>query len=199
MHPMIPPTRLRLGALLCALSSFVASPSASAAPQTLTLDPATTKISFVLGATLHSAKGSIRFTKGVITFDDEKGAASGERVIEATSASTEQASGDRNMHADVLESARFPVIVFRPDRIDVKRRDVEGADVELHGSLDMHGQQHPVVLPAKLVAHGKHLMIETTFRVAYVDWGMRDYSNFILRVDPFVDVTVSSGGQLGTP
>jgi polyisoprenoid-binding protein YceI len=196
---MISPTRLRLFALLFAISSFVANAPAWAAPQTLTINPAETNIAFVLGATLHSAKGSIRFTKGTIQFDDETGTASGELVIDATSATTQQESRDKNMHADVLESARFPVIVFRPDRIDVKRRAADSADVELHGILDMHGQQHPLILPAQLVAHGKHLMIETKFRVQYVDWAMRDYSNFILRVDPFVDVTVQGAGQLGTP
>lgn len=191
--------RASLAAIGCVISLCVSGTPALAAPQTLVLDPAATKISFVLGATLHSADGTIRFEKGTIAFDDETGAASGELVIDATSATTEQASRDKNMHADVLESAHHPVIVFRPERIDVKRRDANSADVELHGSLEMHGQQHPLVLPAKLVAHGKHLVIETTFRVAYVDWGMRDYSNFILRVDRFVDVTVHGAGHLGTP
>ena len=37
------------------------------------------------------------------------------------------------------------------------------------------------------------------FEVAYVDWGMRDYSNFVLRVDRHVTVTVHAEGALATP
>ncbi len=190
---------LRRSALTGALLFGFSGASAWAAPQTLTVDPAATKIEFVLGATLHSADGSIRCTRGTITFDDETGAASGELVIDATSATTQQESRDANMHADVLESARFPEIVFRPERITVLRRGTSEAEIELSGTLDMHGQTHPLVLPANLVGSGAKLAITTKFRVPYVDWGMRDYSNFLLRVDRFVDVTVTSEGLLGTP
>ena len=53
------------------------------------------------------------------------------------------------------------------------------------------------MLPAKLVygADGG-VAIESAFRVEYVNWGVPDYSTFILRVDRFVDVTVEAEGRL---
>jgi len=172
---------------------------AGAAMQTLTLDPVATKIEFVLGATLHSAEGSIRVEKGLIEFDADTGTASGEIVIDATSAETGLASRDRNMHADVLESARFPRMVFRPERLEVQRRDATSADVTLRGILDMHGRQLPLALPAKLAARDGRIEIEIAFDLPYVDWGLVDYSNFVLRVDRFVSVKVHGEGVLATP
>jgi polyisoprenoid-binding protein YceI len=180
--------------LVCAFSTAA---SATAATQTLTLDPAATKIEFVLGATLHSADGTIRLERGRVEFDPDSGRASGEIVIDATSAETGLASRDHNMHADVLESARFPKMTFRADRLEVAKRDATSADVTLYGVLSMHGQEHPLALPAKLVAHDGRVSIETAFDLPYVDWGVRDYSNLVLHVDRFVHVKVHGEGVLG--
>jgi polyisoprenoid-binding protein YceI len=188
-------TALRLAALV----ALCAAQPAAAAEQTLRLDPAATQIGFALGATLHTVRGSLALASGEIRFDAESGAASGELVIDATSARTGRASRDRNMHRDVLESEAHPRIVFRPQRLALLRRDAASADVELRGVLEMHGQQHPLALPAHLTLADERVGIETRFRVPYVDWGMRDYSTLILRVDRFVDVTVKSEGRLSTP
>ncbi len=176
--------------------SFWTAAGATAATQTLTLDPVATKIEFVLGATLHSADGTIRLEQGRVEFDPDVGAASGEIVIDAKSAETGLASRDHNMHADVLESARFPRMTFRPNRLEVARRDATSADVTLHGVLSMHGQEHALALPAKLFAHDGRISIEIAFDLPYVDWGVRDYSNLVLRVDRFVHVKVHGEGVL---
>ena len=151
----------------------------------------------MLGATLHSAHGTIGLERGIVEFDPDAGAASGEIVIDATTAETGLASRDRNMHSDVLESARFPTMTFRPDHLEVGRRDATTADVTLHGVLAMHGQEHPLALPAKLALHDGRVSIEMEFDLPYVDWGVPDSSNFVLRVDRFVVVKVHGEGVLG--
>jgi len=186
-------------AVACLAALVVGSGAARAAEQTLRLDPAATTIAFVLGATLHEADGSVKLAGGTLTFDADAGTAAGEIAVDATSATTDLSSRDAKMHAEVLESARFPRIAFRPSAIVVGRRDATTADVELRGVLDLHGESRPFVVPAHLVAKDGRLAIESRFRVPYVDWGMRDVSNLILRVDRFVDVTVRSEGTLGTP
>jgi len=178
------------------LALFAPAPSAGAAPQRLTLDPDGTAISFTLGATLHSVEGELRLSGGEIRFDPDTGAAAGELVVDATSARTGMGSRDRNMHRDVLESERYPRIVFRAARLRVVRREARSAEIELAGVLDMHGQQRPLVLPARLAAMGDRVAIETSFRVPYLDWGMQDQSTLILRVDRYVDVTVRAEGRV---
>ena len=172
------------------------APCAGAAPQELTLDPGSTAISFTLGATLHRVEGEFRLSTGAIAFDPDTGVAGGELVVDATSARTGMGSRDRNMHLDVLESERYPRIVFRAERLRVVEREARRAVVELEGVLDMHGNQRPFVLTARLAAIGDRVAIETSFRVPYVDWGMRDESTLLLRVDRYVDVTVRADGRI---
>jgi polyisoprenoid-binding protein YceI len=182
---------VRSGALvLAALSLGTAAP---AAEQTLELDAARTTIGFALGATLHSVAGELALVEGRIRFDAATGAASGEIALDAASASTGLAL------RDVLGSERHPRIVFRAQGLRVLRRDSASAEIELEGRLDMHGQERPLVIPARLAASDGRIAIEARFRVAYVDWGMQDPSTFVLRVDRFVDVTVRSEGRLGPP
>src|SRR5262245_37697220 len=167
-----------------------------AAEQVLTLDPAATTIEWTLGATLHTVVGRAPLVAGVVRFDAERGTASGEIAVDATSASTGLALRDRTMHREVLESDRHPRIVFRAERLRVLRRDAASAEIELEGRLDLHGRELPLVIPARLAASGGRIEIDARFRVAYVDWGIPDPSTFLLRVDRFVDVTVRAEGRL---
>src|SRR5262245_17578492 len=179
-----------------AIAAFGPGPSGLAAEQTLTLDPARTTIAFTLGATLHTVAGEIALVGGAIRFDAASGAASGEIALDARSASTGLTLRDRTLHREVLESERHPRIVFRADRLRVLRRDAQSAEVELEGRLEMHGQERPFAIPARLAASGGRIAIEGRFRVTYVDWGVPDPSTLFLRVDRFVDVTVRSEGRL---
>ena len=181
------------------LVALLLGPPGRAAEQTLTLDPAATTVEWTLGATLHTVAGGVRLVEGRVRFDADSGAASGEIVVDAESASTGLGLRDRTMHRDVLESGRYPRIVYRAERLRVLRRDAAGAEIELEGVLDMHGQQHAIVLPARLAARGGRIAIETSFRVTYVDWGMQNPSTLFLRVDRFVDVRVRSEGTIASP
>lgn len=185
---------------VCALLLVLPLPGAArAAEQILTLDPSATRLGFTLGATLHTVVGTIALAQGSIRFDADTGAAAGEIVVDAPSASTGLALRDRNLHRDVLESARFPRIVFRPDHLDVARRDATRAEVSLQGTLELHGARKPLALPASLTARGDRLAIECRFRLPYVDWGVPDPSTLLLRVARFVDVTVEAEGSLAPP
>jgi polyisoprenoid-binding protein YceI len=190
--------RRRLAGAL-GLAALWLAPTGRAAEQTLWLDPQATTIGFTLGATLHTVEGGISLESGAIRFDADAGSASGEIVVDARSARTGLARRDANMHGDVLESERHPRIVFRPARLRVLRRDAAGAQVELEGALEMHGEVRALTLPARLAARGEGVAIEATFRVPYVEWGMQDPSALVLRVDPFVDVTVRSEGRIAAP
>jgi polyisoprenoid-binding protein YceI len=173
--------------------------AARAEPQQLLLEPGATAIRFTLGATLHTAEGSVKLTRGALRFDPDTGSAEGELVIDAASAETGLAKRDENMHRDVLESGRYPRIVFRAERLELVRREAASAEIRLLGQLELHGTARPFTIPAHLEARGERIGIDARFRVDYVDWGVADYSNFLLRVDRFVDVSVEAEGRLAAP
>lgn len=184
--------------IVAAFASLALASAAPAAEQSLRFDPTETSVRFTLGATLHTAEGSVKLSGGTLRFDPDAGSASGELVLDAKSAETGSESRDANMHRDVLESSKYPTIAFRAEALEVARRDASSADVTLRGSLLLHGQSRPFAIPAKLTARDAgHIRVSAAFRVPYVDWGMLDYSTFVLRVDRFVDVTVEAVGTLG--
>jgi polyisoprenoid-binding protein YceI len=169
---------------------------ARGAAETLVLDPARSRVRFTLGATLHTVHGELQLVSGEIRFDPAGGPASGEVVADARSAKTGIGARDRDMHAKVLESGRFPEIRVVASRLEVLRRDATSAEVLLHGILALHGGEHAVAIPARLEARGEEISVEAAFRVPYVEWGLRDVSTFVLRVAKHVDVEVRAVGRL---
>lgn len=171
----------------------------AAAERTLRLDPAKTEIAFTLGATLHTVEGTARLESGEIRFDPETGEASGRMVVTTASTDTGNKGRDRDMHEKVLESARYPEIVFTPAAISGTFDPAAASHLTLRGSLEIHGASHPLSLEVDIEADGGRLTARTAFPVPYVEWGMKDPSKFVLRVEKHVEVTVVAVGELEAP
>jgi polyisoprenoid-binding protein YceI len=179
--------------LLAALATFITQ---TAGADTLTLDPAKTRVDFTLGATMHSVKGSFRLERGTIQLDRSSSVASGEIVLDAKSAQTGNDGRDRDMHAKVLESAKFPKIVFRVERLEGKVPQSGRGDVKLHGTLEFHGDRHPFTIPAQVNLAGGQVTGTARFRIPYVAWGLTDPSKLVLRVDKEVAVELKVVGKI---
>jgi polyisoprenoid-binding protein YceI len=96
------------------------------------------------------------------------------------------------MHASILESARYPEIVFRPDRVDGKVAAEGKSQVQLHGIFAIHGAEHEIILPATVEAEAGQYNVNTTFEVPYVKWGMKNPSTLMLRVSDKVEITIQT-------
>ena len=180
-------------AFALALASCLAAPRAIRAESgELELVPETTQIHFELGATLHSVEGTLRLVRGDLRFDTTSGRAEGSIAIDARSAETGNARRDRTLHAEVLESERYPEIVFTADRIELTRSALERGEVVLSGRVKLHGDEHPLSIPAHLERVDDDIRVTSTFKVPYVAWGLRNVSNFVLRVDDEVVVHVDA-------
>jgi polyisoprenoid-binding protein YceI len=171
---------------------------ALAVERALSLDPAATGIHFHLGATGHDVEGAFELVTGQIRFDPATGAASGEIRVDATGAKTGNAKRDKKMHQEVLDSATYPQFVFKPSHVDGRLSDSGTSELRLVGSMSVHGVEHPLTVPATVTVDGDHISAETTFAIPFVEWGMKDPSWLVLRVDKEVQVTVTSQGHLGS-
>jgi polyisoprenoid-binding protein YceI len=159
--------------------------------------PESTEITFQLGSTLHEVHGVARLEEGHVRFEPDGGAAGGRIAIDATSLDTDNGLRDAQMHGKVLESERFPKIEFLPDSIEVEERGARSAQIVLVGRVRMHGGEWPLRIPARLEAQpGGDLRAQGSFVIPYVQWGMRDMSNFLLSVDPSVVVHFDTHAQL---
>lgn len=183
-------------AALALLLAAVSAESAAAEDLTLRFDPAATEVSFQVGATGHDVHGHLALRSGELSFDPASGAVTGEIAVDATSADTGNGSRDKTMRQEVLETERFPLLVFRPDRFTGELALEGSSEVELHGELDIHGATHAMTLPARVEIAGGHLTARTTFPVPYVEWGLENPGFLFLKVAPVVEVTVAAEGDL---
>jgi polyisoprenoid-binding protein YceI len=182
--------RLFHGLVRLACVTLLAASSIPAQDTVLQVDPSKTKVEFTLVDVLHTVHGSFLLKRGDIRFDAANGKASGELVVDAASGDSGSGARDRNMHKNVLESARYPEIVFRPDRVEGQVAPRGASKVALHGMFSIHGAEHEITLPVEVEAAGGQYTATMAFAVPYVQWGMKNPSTLFLRVSDKVEITI---------
>jgi polyisoprenoid-binding protein YceI len=68
--------------------------------------------------------------------------------------------------------------------------------VEVSGRFRLHGQEHDVTLPAEIKAEGKYLSITAHMDIPYIQWGLKNPSNFLLHVSDTVKIEIQSTGHV---
>lgn len=163
----------------------------------VTLDPVSTKVAFMLGATMHTVHGTFKLKSGEVRFELSTGKASGSVIVDATSAETGNSSRDSRMHKEILESAKFPEIVFTPTLVKGSIAPQGISEVNVTGVMRLHGQDHDITLMISVEpAANAELHVSTKFAVPYIKWGLKNPSNFFLHVSDTVDVEVRATARL---
>jgi polyisoprenoid-binding protein YceI len=174
---------------VCALL-LAAGESVLSQPKPFAIDPAQTKVEFTLGSLLHTVHGDFHLKRGTLSFDPQSGKASGEIVVDATSGQSGSPARDRRMHAAILESAKYPEIAFRPDRVDGNVAPQGKSVAQLHGVFAIHGAEHEILLPITVDAAAGQYTVDGIFEVPYVSWGMKNPSTLLLRVNDKVEIAI---------
>jgi polyisoprenoid-binding protein YceI len=159
------------------------------------IDPSKSAIQFTLGAILHTVHGTFRLKSGAFHFDPSSGKASGQITVDVRSGNTGVAARDHQMHANVLESDRFPDAVFSLDHVNGRVASKGESEVEVHGVLRIHGRDHEMTVPVRVQTQPGSLTARAKFTVPYVSWGMKDPSTLVLQVDKSVNVDVILEGR----
>jgi polyisoprenoid-binding protein YceI len=184
---------VRIIAALCVLN-VASAIKAIAQPITLQCDSAQTTAKFTLGATLHSVHGAFRVKRCEVHFDPATGKLDGEIVFDATSGQSGNDSRDRKMHKEVLESARYPEITFRPDRILGTLGTTGVSSLQVHGTFGIHGANHDLTVPLEVKLEAERWSASGHFAVPYAKWGMKDPSSLFLKVADSVDIEFQGTG-----
>jgi len=180
----------------CLLAVFALAAAASAQEVALEFKPPDTKIEFTLGATLHSVHGGFDLKRGSVHFDPASGVISGEIVVDAASGHSGNDSRDRKMHREILESQRFPDVVFRPDRVDGKVSAQGTSMVQVHGIFTLHGAEHEITIPVQVEFASDHWKASGHFSIPYIQWGLKNPNTFLLHVSSSVDLEVEASGKI---
>jgi polyisoprenoid-binding protein YceI len=162
----------------------------------LVLDPGQSKIHWIVDSSLHTVHGTFALKSGAVHFNLETGKAGGEIVVSAASGESGNGSRDERMQKEILESAKYPDAVFRPIRVEGKVGLSGASDVRLSGVFSIHGADHEVTVQVHAELSGERWHGEAKFEVPYVQWGIKDPSNFLLKVKPVVEVEVEMAGAV---
>src|ERR1700722_9074394 len=117
-----------------AQAAAIAQSVDSARAVVLAVDAAQSKVNFTLGTTLHTVHGTFALKRGTLRVEPD-GKASGEIVADSASGQSGDSGRDKKMHKDVLESAKYTEVVFRPDRVDGKFSATGTVSVRMHGKF----------------------------------------------------------------
>ena len=159
----------------------------------LNLDPAAATVRFSLPATLHTVHGHFKMARCSVRFDPATGKISGEVVVDAASGASGDESRDRRMHKEILESTKYPEIVFAPDRVDGAVSPQGASQVQVHGIFRIHGAAHEITIPVLVRIVNGQASATTHFTVPYVKWGIKNPSTFLLRVSDKVEIEAAAG------
>ncbi|HEX2327281.1 MAG TPA: YceI family protein [Candidatus Angelobacter sp.] len=166
-------------------------------PRSFMFDPAQTKVTFTLGASMHTVHGSFKLTRGTILFDPATGRASGELVVDATSGESGNGSRDKKMHKEILESQKFQTITFTPQHFTGTLPEQGKSHLVVEGQFNIHGESHPMTLNIDADLNGGNATATTTFAVPYKQWGMKDPSAFLLHVNDKVEISIQTAAHTG--
>jgi polyisoprenoid-binding protein YceI len=191
------------GIILCVamlLSAAPSPPRPQAAPAAiheiaLALDPAQTKLHFSVDSTLHMVHGTFAVKSGSLQFDPQTGKASGAIVVNVVSGETGNSSRDQRLHKEILETWKFAEATFRPVQIDGQVSLTAASDFKVKGIITLHGTDHELVADVHSEFTTDHWKGTAKFDVPYTKWGIKDPSNFLLKVKPVVNVELELAGM----
>jgi polyisoprenoid-binding protein YceI len=163
---------------------------------TLELDPANTKVEFTLSDVLHSVHGTFAMKSGLIHFNPSNGSASGVVLVDVKSGQSGNSTRDRKMHKEILQSEQYPDAAFTPTKMSGSFSPQGSSEIQVDGTLRIHGSDHPIRLVILLQISGSSVNFKTQLVLPYVQWGMKNPSTFVLRVSDKVDLEIAASGHL---
>jgi len=162
------------------------------------LNPGQSEVDFTLADVLHTVHGKFQLKSGVLRFDPATGAASGELVVDATTGESGSNARDKKMKKDILETQKFPTIVFTPQKVVGSVAASGGSQVQMQGIMTLHGGAHPMTLVVPVQVNGDTATALVHFDVPYEQWGLKNPSTLFLRVSNTVQIDVHAVGTLAT-
>lgn len=162
----------------------------------LSLDPAQTKVRWSVESSLHTVHGTFALKSGEVHFEPESGKAGGEVIVFATSGDSGNSGRDERMHREILETAKYPDLIFRPTQIEGQVARSGNSDVKLQGVFSIHGGDHLLTVPVHADLNGDHWKGSTKFEVPYIKWGIKNPGTWLLKVKPTVEVELEMSGSL---
>ena len=162
----------------------------------LDLDPAATTIGWTLVGNAHTTHGTFQLKQGHVYVNAANGHISGEIVVAADSGDSGNAARDKRMKREILETDKYPEIRFKVSKLEGAQPIKNESNVRVAGQFTIHGVSHEISIPLQITMNGTEFSGTGKFVVPFVDWGMKDPSNFLFKVNKTVEVELAAAGHL---
>jgi polyisoprenoid-binding protein YceI len=159
-------------------------------------DPAKTEIHWSLAGNVHTTHGTFRLKQGHIALDPATGAISGDLVADATSGESGNSTRDKRMNKEVLESDKFREFRFTPQKVEGSVSLGGHSSIRVSGTFLVHGTTHNLTIPMDILFSGDAVTGTGKFSIPFVDWGIKDPSSFLFKVDKSVEVEITAIGHV---
>jgi polyisoprenoid-binding protein YceI len=183
---------------ISALAVVFASATLAQQPEKLHLhlDPAATEVHYTLKDTVHTVKGTFHLTAGDIVFNPGSGEAHGQFSVDTGSGASGNDTRDGRMKREFLEVPKFPVATFDAQKVTGYNASADHQTITVDGTMTLHGAAHALVLTFDISRSGSAMTATTHFLIPYVAWGIKDPSNFMIKVEKEVSMDVVAKGSL---
>jgi polyisoprenoid-binding protein YceI len=177
-----------------AVVSALAVPARS--QQHYRLDPGTSEVHFTLGASDHPVEGTFHVTSGEFTLDPQSGVMTGTVAVDAASGESGNKGRDKTMTTKQLKAQTYPTVNFTPTKFSGQVQDSGDSSGQVEGSFTLLGQAHPITVPMTVHREGDHFTANGAFEVPFVNWGVKDPSFMMLKVDKEVKIELKLAGSV---
>jgi polyisoprenoid-binding protein YceI len=164
------PVNTILSVTIAFLSAAAAAPGV-AGDTRLDFDAAQTTVEFTAAGVLHTVHGNFKLKQSSLRFDPASAQLAGRLIVDAGSGRSGNDGRDSRMHRNILESMRFPEIVFSPARFAGEFHADADSQLTVHGTFSLHGADHEIDVPVKVHPSSDGFAIDAQFSVPYVAWG----------------------------
>ena len=182
--------------LLIPLGLCLGTWGALAQQQRFQLDPAKSEVHFKLDDPLHGVEGTFHVQESSVTFDSHTGRMSGMISVDAASGDSGNGSRDKKMRNDELKAPTFSTVTFAPTHYTGTLTTSGDSTITVDGTFTLLGTPHEISVPMQVHFDGSQCKAVGSFIVPYVKWGMKDPSNFVLRVGKEVTVNLVLAGSV---
>jgi polyisoprenoid-binding protein YceI len=162
----------------------------------LSLDTTRSEVHFTLTDTLHVVHGTFHIQQGDVTFDPATGKANGSILVDALSGQSGNSIRDHRMAKDELKAPDYKTIAFAPTRFTGTFNPTGDSTLQVHGLFTLIGTPHEIDVPMQVQVDGDRIHAVGSFTVPYVQWGLKDPSTFMIKVNKEVHVDLDLSGTL---
>jgi polyisoprenoid-binding protein YceI len=175
---------------------LLVSSAALAQHEKFTADPATSTVSFTLGANDGDKHGTFHAQGASIEFDPKAHTIGGSVIVNAATGDSGNASRDKKMSKDVLDASHFAEVTFAPKTYTGDLTATGDSKIQVTGIFTLHGTPHEITVPVEVHIDRTSCVVKTKFPVPYVAWGLKDPSFMMFKVAKEVGIELSLAGQL---